>query len=75
MIDPLRPAALAMLGAAALLAGCNQAPEDAAPAPALTTAAPRTADAAGTPLTAGGWLVEETAGGASASSPPGMLPG
>jgi hypothetical protein len=66
MTDPLRPAALAMLGAAALLAGCNQAPEDAAPTPALTTAAPRTADAAGAPLTAGSWLVEETANGASA---------
>lgn len=65
MIDLHRTAALAMLGAA-LLAGCNQAPEDAAPTPALTTSAPRTADAAGAPLTAGSWLVEETANGASA---------
>ena len=44
MIPPLRPVALALIGGATLLAGCNQAPEDAAPTPALTTSAPRTAD-------------------------------
>lgn len=67
MIQSLRPAAFALIGGAALLAGCNQAPEDAAPAPALTTSAPRTADAAGNPLTAGSWSIEETANGASAA--------
>lgn len=67
MIDPLRPAAFTLLGAVALLAGCNQAPDDAAPAPVLTSSAPRTADAAGEALTAGSWRIEETANGASAA--------
>lgn len=67
MTRSLRPAALALIGGAALLAGCNQAPEDAAPTPTLTSSAPRTADEAGNPLTAGSWLIEETANGASAA--------
>ena len=66
MIQTLRPAVLALLGGAALLAGCNQAPDDAAPTPALTTPAPRTADAAGNPLEAGSWSIGENANGASA---------
>lgn len=66
MIRSHHPIAFALIGGAALLAGCNQAPEDAAPTPALTTPAPRTADAAGNPLNAGSWSIGENANGASA---------
>lgn len=66
MIRSHHPTAFALIGGAALLAGCNQAPEDAAPTPALTTPAPRTADAAGNPLNAGSWSIGENANGASA---------
>jgi len=67
MIRTPHPAALALLGGAALLASCGQEPDDAVPTPALTTSPPRTTDAAGNPLTAGSWRIEETANGASAA--------
>jgi hypothetical protein len=56
------------LSAAALLAGCNSAPEEAeAPTPVLTSAAQPTAAPDGEALTAGSWRIEENANGASAA--------
>jgi len=64
-----RPA-LPLLSAAAALAACSQAEDDAAapaPTPTLTTQALPTTAPDGTPLAIGEWLVEESAGGASAA--------
>ena len=65
----LRPA-LPLLVAASALAACSQQAEDQAaaptPTPTLTTQAVPAQAADGTPLTIGQWMVEETAGGASA---------
>jgi len=64
-----RPA-LPLFLAAIALAGCSQqADEQAAsptPTPTLTTQALPTVASDGTPLAIGAWLIEETAGGASA---------
>ena len=65
----VRPALPLLLAAPAALGACSQqADEQAAPSPtpALTTQALPTQAADGTPLAIGDWLVEETAGGASA---------
>jgi len=67
-LRPALPLAIAALG----LAGCSQQADDQAaatpsPAPTLTTQALPTAAPDGTPLTVGEWLIEETAGGASAT--------
>jgi glucose/arabinose dehydrogenase len=64
-----RPA-LPLLLAATALAACSQAEDEAAaptPTPTLTTQALPTEAPDGTPLAIGEWLVEETAGGASAT--------
>jgi hypothetical protein len=66
----LRPA-LPLLLAATALGACSQQAEDQAavptPTPSLTTQALPTAAPDGTPLALGEWLVEESAGGASAT--------
>lgn len=62
--------ALPLLLAATALAACSQAEDEAAaptPTPTLTTQALPTAAPDGTPLALGEWLVEESAGGASAT--------
>lgn len=64
-----RPA-LPLLVAATALAACSQAEDGSAaptPTPTLTTQALPTAAPDGTPLAIGEWLVEEYAGGASAT--------
>lgn len=64
-VRPALPIALAALAA------CSQQADDQAaaptPSPSLTTQALPTQAADGTPLTAGQWLIEESAGGASAA--------
>ena len=66
----LRPALPQLLAASTLAACSPQADEQAAapsPTPSLTTQALPTQAPDGTPLALGEWLVEETAGGASAT--------
>ncbi len=64
----VRPA-LPLLFAAIALGACSQQADEqaAAPTPTLTSQAAPTQGADGRPLTLGEWLVEESAGGASAT--------